>query len=355
MLKARLKSRAKKLIKALPHQAKVISAFAAAIIITATFPTQFVKAVEIYDGDEGCRKIYTFSNDTESILDSANIEVDEADDVIVRGASHATDMTIRIKRAFNVYVKSAGKTAQLSMTEGTVKDALGKAGYITDEYDTVNFPLEKELFDGITVEYTNIDYTTETEVVTVPHKTVTKRSFDMKEGEKKVLKAGKDGKKSVTTVKKLVNGNVTEEITTEEVLEKAVTEKVKVGAKSVAASSKNWVSELKCDKKIMLDKSGVPTKYSKKLTGVASAYCTGTICSTGVRVKPGYIAVDPTIIPYGTEMYIRTPDGGYIYGYAVAADTGGFTAWGNTIADLYVSSYSEAINFGRRNIEIYII
>ncbi len=41
------------------------------------------------------------------------------------------------------------------------------------------------------------------------------------------------------------------------------------------------------------------------------------ITATGVRVTWGVIAVDPTVIPLGTKMYIPG------YGYGVAADTGG--------------------------------
>ena len=36
----------------------------------------------------------------------------------------------------------------------------------------------------------------------------------------------------------------------------------------------------------------------------------------------GVIAVDPTVIPYGTKMYIESADGKYIYGYAIAGDCG---------------------------------
>jgi 3D (Asp-Asp-Asp) domain-containing protein len=41
------------------------------------------------------------------------------------------------------------------------------------------------------------------------------------------------------------------------------------------------------------------------------------ITATGVPVTRGIVAVDPSVIPLGTEMYIPG------YGYAIAADTGG--------------------------------
>ena len=34
------------------------------------------------------------------------------------------------------------------------------------------------------------------------------------------------------------------------------------------------------------------------------------------------MAVDPDVIPYGTKLYITSTDGKFVYGYAVATDTG---------------------------------
>ncbi|MBR6564176.1 MAG: 3D domain-containing protein, partial [Clostridia bacterium] len=59
--------------------------------------------------------------------------------------------------------------------------------------------------------------------------------------------------------------------------------------------------------------------------------------------------------PYGTEMFIKTTDGKYIYGYAVAADTGGFIKRHPTGIDLFFDTEKECINFGVRTAEIYIL
>ena len=71
--------------------------------------------------------------------------------------------------------------------------------------------------------------------------------------------------------------------------------------------------------------------------------------------QPGYIAVNPTVIPYGTKMYIKTADGSVIYGYAVAADTGGFIKKYPNGVDLFMSTESACRSFGVRNVEIYIL
>ena len=92
------------------------------------------------------------------------------------------------------------------------------------------------------------------------------------------------------------------------------------------------------------------------MTSRATAYTyTGHNCATGVAPQPGYIAVNPNVIPYGTKMYIKTADGSVIYGYAVAADTGGFIKNHPTGVDLFMATRSECVSFGVRNVEIYIL
>lgn len=79
-----------------------------------------------------------------------------------------------------------------------------------------------------------------------------------------------------------------------------------------------------------------------------TAYCYGNITATGTTPKVNHtIAVDPKIIPYGSKVYI---DG---YGTYTAEDTGGVIK-GNII-DIYMGSYDECMQFGRRKAEIYLL
>ena len=91
------------------------------------------------------------------------------------------------------------------------------------------------------------------------------------------------------------------------------------------------------------------------ITGECTAYSGGGICSTGVPAAVGRVAVDPNEIPYGTRMYVTSADGSYVYGYCVAADTGGFIYTSDTVLDLYMNTESECISFGRRDMLIYIL
>ncbi len=62
------------------------------------------------------------------------------------------------------------------------------------------------------------------------------------------------------------------------------------------------------------------------------------------------VAVDSSIIALGTRLYIEAGD---YSGFVIAEDTGG--AINGYIMDLYMDSYDECINWGRRDINVYIL
>lgn len=85
-----------------------------------------------------------------------------------------------------------------------------------------------------------------------------------------------------------------------------------------------------------------------------TAYCSCEKCcgksdgitSTGTKATAGRtIAVDPNVIPYGTEILIN----GHTY---IAEDCGGAIK-GNRI-DVYFDTHNEAVVFGRQQTEVFI-
>ena len=59
------------------------------------------------------------------------------------------------------------------------------------------------------------------------------------------------------------------------------------------------------------------------------------------------MAVDPNVIPLGTRVYVPG------YGLALAADTGSAII-GDRI-DLCMENRDEALDFGRRDVKVYVI
>ena len=98
--------------------------------------------------------------------------------------------------------------------------------------------------------------------------------------------------------------------------------------------------------------NGAPSKYSKVITVEATAYSSqdpgnGNYTATGSRLKKGIVSVDPRLIPLGTRLYVEG------YGYAVADDVGGAIK-GHRI-DLAYDSRSEALQFGRQTVKVYVL
>ncbi len=90
-------------------------------------------------------------------------------------------------------------------------------------------------------------------------------------------------------------------------------------------------------------------KDSKKIIVSATAYAGDKSTSTLVKPKVGRtIATDPTVIPYGSRVYI--PALGKTF---IAEDCGGGIK-GNRI-DIFMETEREARNWGVRKIEIYIL
>jgi 3D (Asp-Asp-Asp) domain-containing protein/LysM repeat protein len=99
-----------------------------------------------------------------------------------------------------------------------------------------------------------------------------------------------------------------------------------------------------------------PAASSNQITVEATAYtascegCSG-ITKTGVNLKANpdakVIAVDPSVIPLGSRVYVEG------YGYATAEDIGGAIK-GNRI-DVFVPTQSGALQWGRKSVKVTIL
>lgn len=326
---------------------------AIAVALSALF-TCSIHTINIFDG----KKTYTvrsLSNNVAMVMDDVALKSENYKILETETRDNVT--SVKISYTYPVYITKGKTTTEIQFAGGTVKDALAAAGITPDKFDFVEPSLETKITDTTYIDYTDIEYITKTEKEEIPYSTKTTYSKNLKSGEKKVTVKGENGEQQVTYTQKLVNGIVAEEEITETVtLKKPVTKKVSVGVKAESQKDGDYISTLSPKKEIELDKNGVPVKYKSKMKVRATAYThTGNRCSTGVKPQPGYIAVNPKVIPYGTEMFIKTTDGKYIYGYAVAADTGGFVKKHPTGIDLFFDTESECINFGVRTAEIYIL
>ena len=183
---------------------------------------------------------------------------------------------------------------------------------------------------------------------------------DLLQGQEEVVQAGKIG--ISTDIYEVVwsNGHEISRQWVEQTESTAVTEIIRYGTSvtSVDPSDKLVnVSTGSDGSGVLTFASGATMKFSQARTMKCTAYTAGhdgvgTRTATGTTVHRGTVAVDKRYIPLGTRMFIVTEKGSYVYGMAKAEDTG---MRGDNKLDLYMDSYAECINFGRRNCTVYIL
>ena len=183
---------------------------------------------------------------------------------------------------------------------------------------------------------------------------------DLLQGQEEVVQAGKIG--ISTDIYEVVwsNGHEISRQWVEQTESTAVTEIIRYGTSvtSVDPSDKLVnVSTGSDGSGVLTFASGATMKFSQARTMKCTAYTAGhdgvgTRTATGTPVHRGTVAVDQRYIPLGTRMFIVTEKGSYVYGMAKAEDTG---MRGDNKLDLYMDTYAECINFGRRDCKVYIL
>lgn len=158
-------------------------------------------------------------------------------------------------------------------------------------------------------------------------------------GSREKVSAGVEGKVKRTYLVKYVNGEKTgEALYVEEPVSKCVDEVVNVGIGGTVTANDGTVYTY---------------NYRKQMEATAYTYVPGKTTmttATGETLRKGIVAVDPKVIPLHTKMFIT---GSVEYGLGYAEDTGGVIK-GN-IVDLAYMSYDECIQFGRRQMQVYIL
>ncbi len=330
----------------------------AAILCGTVFIGTSAKTVLISDGEK-TYAVHSVTGDVDAALECAGIT--KGFEIIETSVSNnRTD--VKIAYTFPVHITVGDITLTVNTIPATVSDILSKVGYTVDDDDMVEPAKNKKITKTTSIDYTDIEYVDGSYTQAIPHTMETVYSSTQLKGVNTTVE-GKDGVEQVNFTEKLVNG-----VSAEKIIKETLTLSAAVNGKNIVGtlvpkppavttvSNIKTISTLKTPYDIELDASGNPVNYKSHMTLQATAYTyTGNNCSTGVAPQPGYVAVNPDFIPYGTRLYIKSSDGKYIYGYAVAADTGGFIKSRPKNIDLFFATKSACTAFGRRNIEVYIL
>lgn len=321
---------------------------------------EVIKNFNVTVKDKKKTKTVTVGGKVSDALKKAKIKLSEYDSTYPKAQEYITeDMTVKILRAFDVNVEADGEIKTYKAASDTkVKDLLKREGYKLGEYDKLDCKKNSFVKKGQTIKISRVTYESVSVNRTVNFEKIKEYDDSMYEGESNIKQKGQKGVAVDYYFEKYVDGKKEGKVYALTVnLEKKTDEIVVCGTKKRpnAVTAGKVISELTPTVNIELDENGKPKKYKKLIVGKATAYCGGGITATGQRAMPGRVAVNPRQIPYGTKMYIVSSDGRYCYGYAEASDTGGFARQGTATVDLYMHSYSDCMQFGRRSVEIYIL
>ncbi len=262
--------------------------------------------------------------------------------------------TIFIDRAYPIEITADGKTSEYLTTAKTVEIALEEAGYTwaSEDYSSPSFDKAIDENTGeiqlyrVTYEVYDVDevlpYETEMQYTSL---------FYLRGHQDIVLEiqTGVDGYINATYQDKLIDGEVVETttISTNEHIE-PITEILKVYKEYEPISAVEAPEGITVDNFVP---SSYSTVYQMKATGYYSATGRG---SSGLGLYYGTFAVDPTVIPYGTKVYIVSTDNRFVYGWAIATDTGAFIHSNQMQVDLFYETYAESAINGVQQVYVYV-
>lgn len=328
----------------------------------------------------------SYSSDPYEVLTEAGIELEEEDTYETGYADGMNQITVR--RMQMVTVINRGAQSVIGTYGETTGSLLARMGITPGTGDTLSCSSETQTYDGMTIELVHTETRIEEEDTTVPYPVNYYEDPDLEPDAEIVLVAGQNGLTHVKSEVTYRNGKEVSRVIVQEMVQtKPVTQlvirgvdrtimeqpadpepteqSVSSGSTSLGGSSSSGPStsggsrydgSAETDGNVIMTSSGESYTYVDVMTCSATAYtCEGYVGHTysGTLARVGAIAVDPTVIPLGTKMYVVSNDGQYVYGYCVAEDIGGGIK-GNKI-DLYFDTYAECWDFGVRMCTVYIL
>lgn len=252
--------------------------------------------------------------------------------------------TVTFRRAVPVTLVVDNVAQSVRSAAPTVGALLAERGIAFDRHDRLSAATDAVPAEDAVISVEHIDSWIERELkqISAPVKHVV--TIDLPPGKTKVLKPGHPGQKElsylVTRTDRLSEprrGLVASRILrapTARVVARGIGEY----AAFAALAKRGFDGTLRLASAAM---SMIATAYTANCSG-----CSG-ITATGRPAGHGLVAVDPSVIPLGTKLYIPG------YGHALAADTGG-AIHGNRI-DLGFDSDADAFRFGRRSVQVYVL
>lgn len=286
--------------------------------------------------------IVTKAETVRELLHSEEIPMTDRDKVSPAKTSKLKNgMNVTVQEAFEVPLTVGGKKEQIWTTSTTVADLLKQQGVSLDNDDRVVPGLQAKVTKETKIKVVRVEKVTDVVEAPIDYAVVSRKDKSLPSGSEKVISEGQKGKVKKQFEVVLENGKeVSRKLINKETVQEAKDRVVAVGAKQKKSQP-------------IVSRGGSSVKELYMNATAYTAYCNG--CSgktrTGIdlRANPNakVVAVDPSVIPLGTKVWVEG------YGYAVAGDTGSAIK-GNKI-DLFMPSDSKASSFGKRKVKVKVL
>ena len=282
--------------------------------------------------DDKKQNIQTFALTVEQLLEAENIQLQENDRVKPGRSEFLRDgMTVFVKRAVPLTLKVDGSTKRVYTHSSTVQALLGEFGITLQAEDSVSPATEKTIKKGMTVEVVRQRTQIVEEEISIPNETVKQNNAKLARGNTKVVQQGHPGLvKKVWQITYRNGKEHSRELESKEIIRQPVDRIVEVGSARI------------------ISRGGKTVRYAKAIDMVSTAYTyTGNNTATGIPPRRGVVAVDPSVIPLYTRLYVEG------YGYCTALDRGSAIK-GNKI-DVFLESRQQAYGWGVRQVKVYVL
>lgn len=286
----------------------------------------------------------TLKKTVSEVLDEQAIHLKQGDLVIPNLSTPVSEnLHIEVVRSFPVTIKTSEQTIRLNTVGPTVRDILNDAHIKYDEDDKIIPALSECVAAGQHIEVVDVRSEIVTSRRTLQPEIEYRRDYALEKGVRKVVRKGEYG--FTERQEKVVYENGREKkrvFLGERIIKPKVNTIIALGIRPIL--------------RVLVTSRG-SYRYHEVKVMQATAYSPGPeSCGkyakhgrtyTGKKAGFGIVAVDPKVIPLGTKLYVEG------YGRAEAADIGSAIK-GNRI-DLCFETYREAVMFGRKKLNVYIL
>ncbi|MDY0341806.1 MAG: 3D domain-containing protein [Coriobacteriia bacterium] len=355
------------------HIAVVLVAVVVVACTLAVFTWADKGVTVVVDGRVAYHK--TDAETVADVLQEVDIDLREGDLVSPLPEQPIADGTeIVVRQAVPVTVECNGTPVEVNVIGSTVADALVAVGIDPSVGIAVEPSMDTDLSEEMTITATDVFLRVLKEDAVVAFETLEEPDPTLLVGERVVSREGAEGR-AIRVYQLVMQGDIetTRTVKAEEILIEPTPEVVRVGTKPRPAPAVPTVPG--APSALLVAASGrvpaganaglEPPTAGQTMQVTATAYtpwdagCGGLavienrLARYDVPTGWGVVAVDPSVIPLGSRLYVPG------YGYAYAADTGGAIK-GAKIDVCYWSggtaaAHTAAMGWGRRSVAVTIL